>query len=86
MQSFLQVMYGNEPARWSDDLNGNDRLRFTINTLTRIRYLHADGSLEFGTKQGVDDRAARTDALVRCARPTHRRRSRSPSATGPRSA
>lgn len=54
VQDFLQVMYGNQPARWSDELTGNDRLRFTINTLTRVRYLHADGSLEFGTKQGPD--------------------------------
>ncbi len=33
---FLRVMYGNQPARWSDDLQGDDRLRLALNTLTRI--------------------------------------------------
>jgi bis(5'-nucleosyl)-tetraphosphatase (symmetrical) len=51
---FLQVMYGNEPAQWSDDLAGHDRLRFVINTFTRIRYCTADGRLEFATKEGLD--------------------------------
>ena len=39
LADFLQVMYGNEPARWSDDLDGNDRLRFIVNVLTRIRFV-----------------------------------------------
>lgn len=30
-------MYGNEPALWRDDLEGWDRLRFTINAFTRLR-------------------------------------------------
>jgi bis(5'-nucleosyl)-tetraphosphatase (symmetrical) len=30
-------MYGNEPDTWRDDLDGWDRLRFTINALTRLR-------------------------------------------------
>ena len=51
---FLQVMYGNEPAQWHEDLAGHDRLRFVINTFTRIRYCTADGRLEFATKEGLD--------------------------------
>jgi bis(5'-nucleosyl)-tetraphosphatase (symmetrical) len=50
---FLQAMYGNEPARWHDDLAGADRLRFIVNVLTRIRFCTADGTLDFKTKDGA---------------------------------
>ncbi|MDQ6680550.1 MAG: symmetrical bis(5'-nucleosyl)-tetraphosphatase [Pseudomonadota bacterium] len=49
---FLTVMYGNEPARWHESLVGADRLRFTVNVLTRIRYVDARGTLDFKTKDG----------------------------------
>jgi bis(5'-nucleosyl)-tetraphosphatase (symmetrical) len=52
--SFLQVMYGNEPRRWSDELAGAQRWRFVINTLTRIRFCTEGGELEFATKDGAD--------------------------------
>jgi bis(5'-nucleosyl)-tetraphosphatase (symmetrical) len=32
-----QRMYGNDPDTWRDDLEGWDRLRFSINALTRLR-------------------------------------------------
>jgi bis(5'-nucleosyl)-tetraphosphatase (symmetrical) len=50
---FLRVMYGNRPARWSDDLDGDDRLRFAVNVLTRIRFVAADGTLDLATKEGA---------------------------------
>lgn len=50
--NFLPLMYGNKPARWDDGLEGPDRWRCAINVLTRIRYCHADGSLDFKAKQG----------------------------------
>ena len=53
-REFLSAMFGNEPVRWSDSLAGKERLRFTLNTLTRIRFVAADGTLEFGTKDGAD--------------------------------
>jgi bis(5'-nucleosyl)-tetraphosphatase (symmetrical) len=34
-------MYGNEPDTWRDDLEGWDRVRFTINALTRLRVCEA---------------------------------------------
>lgn len=40
-------MYGNQPSLWSSDLDGNERLRFAINAFTRMRYCHADGTLDF---------------------------------------
>ena len=52
LANFLHVMYGNEPARWSEQLAGTDRLRFTVNALTRIRFVAADGTLDFKTKDG----------------------------------
>jgi bis(5'-nucleosyl)-tetraphosphatase (symmetrical) len=51
---FLQVMYSNEPARWDDSLQGLQRLRFIVNTLTRIRFCQPDGTLELDTKDGAD--------------------------------
>lgn len=43
-------MYGDEPSRWRDDLDGMDRLRIGINTLTRARALTRDGALEYNFK------------------------------------
>jgi bis(5'-nucleosyl)-tetraphosphatase (symmetrical) len=54
LPAFLQVMFGNEPRRWSDRLVGPPRWRFIINTLTRIRFCSADGLLEFEAKDGAD--------------------------------
>lgn len=42
---FLHAMYGNEPARWSPDLSGLERLRFITNALTRLRFCARDGTL-----------------------------------------
>ena len=53
LPDFLQAMYGNEPARWSADLAGNDRLRFTVNVLTRLRFCTTDGTMDFKTKDGA---------------------------------
>lgn len=47
---FLQDMYGDEPAAWSENLRGSDRVRFIINALTRMRFCYPDGRLEFKTK------------------------------------
>jgi bis(5'-nucleosyl)-tetraphosphatase (symmetrical) len=52
MADFLQVMYGNDPSRWDDQLTGVRRWRMVLNVLTRIRYCMSDGTLEFDTKDG----------------------------------
>jgi bis(5'-nucleosyl)-tetraphosphatase (symmetrical) len=49
---FLRTMYGNEPARWHDDLQGADRWRCIVNALTRLRFCRTDGKMEFATKDG----------------------------------
>lgn len=44
-------MYGNEPAVWRDDLEGWDRLRFSINAFTRLRVCDvADGRMRLQFK------------------------------------
>ena len=63
---FFAGMYGNEPHRWSDDLQGMDRLRLITNYLTRMRYCYADGGLDLVSKGPLSDPggpAATDDAL-----------------------
>ncbi|WP_221075930.1 symmetrical bis(5'-nucleosyl)-tetraphosphatase [Agarivorans aestuarii] len=48
--SLLKNMYSNEPAHWSDELVGYDRLRCIINVFTRMRYCFPDASLDFESK------------------------------------
>lgn len=48
-KTFLADAFGNHPAKWSDDLVGMDRLRLTINALTRLRFCTLDGAMEFET-------------------------------------
>jgi bis(5'-nucleosyl)-tetraphosphatase (symmetrical) len=43
--AFLARMYGNEPARWDDMLEGPDRLRVVVNALTRLRFCTPDGTM-----------------------------------------
>ncbi|MBT8422419.1 MAG: symmetrical bis(5'-nucleosyl)-tetraphosphatase [Gammaproteobacteria bacterium] len=54
-EKFLQKMYGGEPALWSDDLTGTKRLRFIVNSFTRMRFCRPDGSLDFSAKLGPED-------------------------------
>ena len=50
--TFLPVMYGNEPRRWDAALDGPDRWRFIVNTLTRMRLCSADGDIDLNSKDG----------------------------------
>lgn len=45
-REFLAHMWGSEPTAWRDDLATWDRLRVTVNAMTRMRYLTADGAME----------------------------------------
>ena len=53
LDGFLHQMYADEPLRWSPALEGNERLRFIINVLTRIRFVDASGALDLKTKEGA---------------------------------
>jgi bis(5'-nucleosyl)-tetraphosphatase (symmetrical) len=52
-REFLRHMYGNEPARWRDDLAGYDRLRVVVNAMARLRLVKPDGTMEFSHKTGL---------------------------------
>jgi len=54
LHGFLTVMYGNHPARWDEALQGADRWRCVINSLTRLRFCSADGTMDFAVKEGAD--------------------------------
>ena len=49
-QALFAHMYGDEPDRWEEDLQGMERLRFTINVLTRLRVCSADGRVDLALK------------------------------------
>jgi bis(5'-nucleosyl)-tetraphosphatase (symmetrical) len=53
LPELLRQMYGNEPAQWSDALQGPERWRFVVNVLTRMRFCTPDGRLELKTKEGA---------------------------------
>ncbi len=57
-ESFIQMMYGDEPSVWSDELNENDKHRFIINSLTRLRYCYSDGRLDMKTNSAPGNQEA----------------------------
>lgn len=48
---FLSQMYGNDPAAWSDNLEGMTRLRVITNFLTRMRLIDPQGQMDFVFKE-----------------------------------
>ncbi len=50
---FFQNMYGNQPARWHCSLQGAERWRLVVNSLTRLRFCSADGTMDFKVKEGA---------------------------------
>lgn len=55
---FIHELFGDQPNLWSPELKGFERIRFTCNTLTRIRFCYADGSLNFTEKNAPKQAAA----------------------------
>ncbi|MCW8906969.1 MAG: symmetrical bis(5'-nucleosyl)-tetraphosphatase [Sedimenticola sp.] len=51
LHGFCMAMYGNQPERWSESLQGMDRLRFITNCFTRLRYCDQEGNLLLKAKQ-----------------------------------
>ena len=52
--AFLSQLFGNQPDRFRDDLEGMDRLRCIVNVLTRMRFIDAEERLDFAAKEGLD--------------------------------
>ena len=44
---FLKKMYGDTPDKWSGSLSGKERLRFIVNSLTRMRMITPGGRMDF---------------------------------------
>lgn len=53
-QKYFNKMYGNEPARWNNELSGPKRWRMITNTLTRLRYCSENGELQLKHKGPPD--------------------------------
>lgn len=51
-------MYGDQPNRWSEDLQGIERLRFITNCFTRLRFCTAEGELDLRYKGSLGDAPA----------------------------
>jgi bis(5'-nucleosyl)-tetraphosphatase (symmetrical) len=49
-RGLLSAMYGDQPDRWDEELTGNDRLRFIINALTRLRVCTREGRVDLRQK------------------------------------
>ena len=46
----LKNLFGNRPAAWNGRLQGIERMRASINTLTRMRYCDIQGRIDFESK------------------------------------
>ena len=53
LPEFLSQMYGNLPDRWSDDLQGVERLRVIVNSLTRLRFCSSEGQMDFESTESA---------------------------------
>ena len=49
-KNILENMYGNDPTKWSLNLNSYNRYRFFINVFTRMRVLRSDNTLDLKYK------------------------------------
>jgi bis(5'-nucleosyl)-tetraphosphatase (symmetrical) len=54
LADFLAQMWGNQPDRWDDALEGVDRLRVIVNALTRLRFCTPDGVMDLKASGGLE--------------------------------
>jgi bis(5'-nucleosyl)-tetraphosphatase (symmetrical) len=53
-RAFIERLYGDEPDRWDDALEGFDRWRVIVNVFARLRFCDATGRMEFREKRGAE--------------------------------
>jgi len=56
----MALLFGNQPDRWRKTLNAEERLRFSVNALTRTRLCTPQGGLDFAHKTS----ASAVDGLI----------------------
>ena len=61
--TWLALMYGEEPNNWHQVNNEVERFRYSINAFTRMRYCFCDGSLEFKQKEAPIDTPAQVKKI-----------------------
>lgn len=66
---FFAAMYADQPARWNEALEGDERCRFIVNCLTRLRVITVDGQLDLAYKATLDDLPPGTVPWFRAANP-----------------
>jgi len=49
-KQWLQSMYGEQPSNWLHASSDVEKFRYSINSLTRMRFCYLDGTLEFNYK------------------------------------
>ncbi|MGB8435971.1 MAG: symmetrical bis(5'-nucleosyl)-tetraphosphatase [Burkholderiales bacterium] len=54
-RTFLAGLYGSQPDRWRDGLRGVDRLRVVVNAMTRMRFVDANGVMDFRSKGELEN-------------------------------
>ena len=59
-QELLLHLAGNRPDRWSDELEGWDRLRVVVNAMTRMRFCTSDGRMALRAKGPPEQAPANT--------------------------
>jgi len=57
-KKWLNIMYGEQPNQWHKAQSAEEKFRYTINSLTRMRFVYEDGSLEFNCKDTPDNTSA----------------------------
>ncbi|MDC0611799.1 symmetrical bis(5'-nucleosyl)-tetraphosphatase [Vibrio sp.] len=58
----IEKMYSNQPSLWDESLDGLDRLRYSINAFTRMRFVKPDGSFDFECK--LPPKEVKSDSLI----------------------
>jgi bis(5'-nucleosyl)-tetraphosphatase (symmetrical) len=61
-EKLFDPLYGDQPDRWDDALEGERRLRFIVNCFTRLRYVDAEGRLMLRAKGSP--KKAHTKSLI----------------------
>ena len=69
---FLATIYGNQPDRWSEILSGPGRLRFIVNSFTRMRFCGEDGQLDLHHGGPIGSQPQHLRAWFQCPNPLPR--------------